>query len=308
MCELGFASPKQISWRLDLIPFNPECPGTLFISPLNNNGSTSPPTFLRQDGTRLLLNDHLGGVLREHLWLLTEAMRFHNQRIAKSTFPLSTLQQGESTAHILDRIRRYQGNSHKLQAQMRMFKATWEANKSLHPPANNAFSCYNNDPVQWVDEVIAANDLVVDQATAKIDTHSQRIRQLIIENDQAEVSRVNIERARDRAGAEPPALLSYNDIVSMKPGTKRRHKMSNKEWRRFTEEAEQWFISTRMSGIPQTNQTRLMEATLDHTLFSRGMMKLREQYPQRNFFIAPDILRVAGKQRDPLLYPRVVQA
>ena len=84
--------------------------------------------------------------------------------------------------------------------------------------------------------------------------------------------------------------------------------MSNKEWRRFTEEAEQWFISTRMSGIPQTNQTRLMEAVLDQTLFSRGMMKLREQYPQRNFFSAPDILRAAGKQRDPLLYPRVVQA
>ena len=60
----------------------------------------------------MLLNDHLGRVLRDYLMLLTEAMRFHNQRIANSTFPLSTVRQGESTTHILDRNRRYQGNSH----------------------------------------------------------------------------------------------------------------------------------------------------------------------------------------------------
>ena len=63
-----------------------------------------------------------------------------------------------------------------------------------------------------------------------------------------------------------------------------------------------------MSAVPQTNQTRLMEAILDQTLFSRGMMKLREQHPKQNFFSAPDILEAAGTQRDPQLYPRVVQA
>ena len=71
---------------------------------------------------------------------------------------------------------------------------------------------------------------------------------------------------------------------------------------------QQWFIATRMAAIPQTNQTRLMEAILDNTLYSRSMMKLREQEPLRNFFGAMAILKETGAQRDPQLYPRVVQA
>ena len=63
-----------------------------------------------------------------------------------------------------------------------------------------------------------------------------------------------------------------------------------------------------MAAIPQTNQTRLMEAILDNTLYSRSMMKLREQEPLRNFFGAMAILKETGAQRDPQLYPRVVQA
>ena len=38
------------------------------------------------------------------------------------------------------------------------------------------------------------------------------------------------------------------------------------------------------------------------------MMKLREQEPLRNFFAAMDILNESGKQRDPQLYLRMVQA
>ena len=122
---------------------------------------------------------------------------------------------------------------------MRMFKATWEANRGLHPPANGNFSCYKDGPVQWVDDIIAAKDAAVAHATTKIDAHSQRIRQLRIEDDNAEASRANIERARDIGGPAPPALLSYNDIILMKPGARGKHEMSNKEWRRFTEEVKQ---------------------------------------------------------------------
>ena len=104
-------------------------------------------------------------------------MRYHNQKIANSTFPLSTLRQGESTNYLLDRIRTYQGNSHTLQGQLRMFKATWEVNKGLCPPN---FRGYKDGPAQWVDDIIAANDAAVTQATTKIDAHSQRLRQLTI--------------------------------------------------------------------------------------------------------------------------------
>ena len=68
MIELGFTSTNQIEWRLDRIPFTPTSPGIMFISPINENGSTAPTHY-----TRL------------------EAMRYHNQKIANSTFPLSTI-------------------------------------------------------------------------------------------------------------------------------------------------------------------------------------------------------------------------
>ena len=84
--------------------------------------------------------------------------------------------------------------------------------------------------------------------------------------------------------------------------------MSNKDWGQFKEEVKEWFNVTRMSAFPQTNQTRLMEAILDSTLYSRSMMKVKEQQPLRNFFGATDILNKSGKQRDPQLYPQVVQA
>ena len=74
------------------------------------------------------------------------------------------------------------------------------------------------------------------------------------------------------------------------------------------EEANEWFVATRMSAFPQTNQTRLMEAILDGTLLTRSVMKLKERQPLRNFFSASDILSEATYQRDPKLYPRVVQA
>ena len=73
MIELGFASTNQIEWRLDLIPFTPTSPGTMFISPMNENGATAPMHYTRLDGTTLQLNDHLGLVLRDYLLLLTEA-------------------------------------------------------------------------------------------------------------------------------------------------------------------------------------------------------------------------------------------
>ena len=78
MTEIGFASPNQVEWRLDRIPFNPSSPGTLFISPMDLNGTTIPTHYTRRDGTRLLLNDHLGQVLRDYPILLTKAMKHHN--------------------------------------------------------------------------------------------------------------------------------------------------------------------------------------------------------------------------------------
>jgi hypothetical protein len=133
-------------------------------------------------------------------------MRYHNQKIANSTFPLSTLRQGESTNYLLDRIRKYQADSHTLQGQLTMFKATWEANKGLCPPSNGNFRGYEDGLAQWVDDIIVANDTAVAQATNKIDAHSQRIRQLMIEDDNATASRAYMERARVIGGSAPPSI------------------------------------------------------------------------------------------------------
>ena len=103
---------------------------------------------------------------------------------------------------------------------MRLFKGTWEANKSMFPLT---FRGYQNGPAQWVDKAIAANQAAVAHATAKVDAHKLRMRQLAIEEDHAIRARAYAERARDGGGSAPTAILSFGDIVAMKPGVKGRH-------------------------------------------------------------------------------------
>ena len=87
-----------------------------------------------------------------------------------------------------------------------MFKATWEANKGLCPPSNGNFRGYEDGLAQWVDDIIVANDTAVAQATNKIDADSQRIRQLMIEDDNATATRAYMERARVIGGSAPPSI------------------------------------------------------------------------------------------------------
>ena len=81
-----------------------------------------------------------------------------------------------------------------------------------------------------MDEVIAINDTNIEQATTRMNNFNLRIRQLGIKNRQSDIKSANVQRSRDSGGTAPPALLSYNFIVTMKPGSKGRHNMSNKEW------------------------------------------------------------------------------
>ena len=97
-----------------------------------------------------------------------------------------------------------------------------------------------------MDEVIATNDTNIEQATTRMNNFNLRIRQLVIQNRQVNIKIANVQRSRDNGGTAPLALLSYNVIVAMKPGPKGRHNMSNKEWGKFEEESQQWFIATRM--------------------------------------------------------------
>ena len=101
-----------------------------------------------------------------------------------------------------------------------------------------------------MDKGITANDTTIVQATSRIDEFNIRVRQLLVQNNQMDIESINVRRSRDNGGTAPLALLSYNDIVSMKPGSRGRHDMS-KEWGKF--------------------ETRLM-------------IKLREQEPLQNFF------------------------
>jgi hypothetical protein len=132
--EVNFASSEQIPWRFELILFDPESQTTLFLSQTNARGSTTPTHFTKSDGVRLILNEHLGNLLRDYLRLLTEAMRLHNLKITNSMSPLSTMQQGDSAVQIQARIRGHLNNSHTLQSQMGTFKETWKTNRALNPP------------------------------------------------------------------------------------------------------------------------------------------------------------------------------
>ena len=51
-----------------------------------------------------------------------------------------------------------------------------------------------------------------------------------------------------------------------------------------------------------------MGTVLDSILLNRSLMKLKEGRPQLSFFLAAEILVEASEQRNPQLYPRVVQA
>ena len=51
-----------------------------------------------------------------------------------------------------------------------------------------------------------------------------------------------------------------------------------------------------------------MGKILNPTLQHRSLMKLKENHPDASFFHATEILSTATLQRDPQLYPRVVQA
>ena len=87
-----------------------------------------------------------------------------------------------------------------------------------------------------------------------------------------------------------------------------RHDMTNREWKKFHQEATEWFAATRIGQFTMTNQTRLMGKILNSTLLHRSLMKLQENNPDTSFFPAAVILSTATLLRDPQLYPRVVQA
>ena len=121
-----------------------------------------------------------------------------------------------------------------------------------------------------------------------------------------EAEAFNVRKSRDPIAGPPTTMLSYADTISMKPGAKGRHDMSNKEGRRFEEESEEWFSATSIARLSQTNQTRLIEAILDNTLHQRTMIGLKER-TGKNFFKASEIVAEAAKHRDTLLFPRVIQ-
>ena len=71
-------------------------------------------------------------------------------------------------------VTRYSLNSNLLRAQLRMFKQVWMTNRDLHPKLRS----YAPGPAQWVDEVIAANEGAVLQATTMINEFDIRTRQM----------------------------------------------------------------------------------------------------------------------------------
>ena len=57
---------------------------------------------------------------------------------------------------------------------------------------------------------------------------NNRLRQLSAQNTQMDIKTVRIQTFRDSIGSAPPALLSFSNIIAMKPGSKGRHDMRNR--------------------------------------------------------------------------------
>ena len=101
-----------------------------------------------------------------------------------------------------------------------------------------ALRCYTEGLTHLVEEGITANETAIVQATSKIDEFDIRAMHLFLQNNRLEIENINVQRSRDTSGTAPLALLSYKDIVSMKPGSRSRHDLSNKEWGKFEEKSK----------------------------------------------------------------------
>ena len=207
-------TPIQTDKRYNRIPADPYLPNTMFVS-------NRPGQVAVIGGGRMQINEYLDLCLKEYIQLLIETLRLHNNKIKNSAFPLLTPQADNGTA-IKTRVTSYLLNSSSLRGQLRTFKRVWVTNRALHPD----LPCYAPGPVQWVDEVTAANDQIVLRATEMITEFDIRLKQRQVQNQRLEVENANIQRARDTGADAPRALFSYNDVVSMKPSSRGRHDMS----------------------------------------------------------------------------------
>ena len=190
------------------------------------------------DTQRVPLNQHFGDLLKEYIVVIVEVMRLHN--ILISTFPLLTARPGDNGTEIQTKIRKGLDSSHSLQAQMRLFKGAWEADRARLPP----WPCYETGPAQWIDDGITRNNTNSEQAMKMISDFTLKVRRLELRSNKGDVASANIQRSRGIADTVSPAILSYNNVILMKPSTKGRHDMSYKNWRRFKEEAQQWFVAS----------------------------------------------------------------
>ena len=162
--------------------------------------------------------------LKEYILLLIEIFYLHKKKIESSMFPL-LLPQTDNGAAIKSRIAGYLANSDSLRGQLRTLQWVWETNRGPHPDLKR----YSHGLSVWIDEVTNTNARIVLDATKMITDFDLRFQQARVETQGLEVKNKNIQRERDTATGPPRALLSYNDVVAMKPTLKGRHNMSNKE-------------------------------------------------------------------------------
>ena len=248
MTQARFLTELQRQKRYDMIPFGPETLSLLFMT----NSTRHIPL---QDGSRVHPNQHLGNLLRDYILLLIQTLDKQTQRVDNSVFPLCSVSQGDTGASTKQEVQNRIEECDTLQQQLRTFKGVWVTNES----GLGTYDCYSDGPAQWVDTALQNNNQTIIRAQGKINEQDRRLRQLQISCDRLETEAGNARRSRGLAAGPPSAMLSYADIVSMKPGGKGRHNMSNKEWRKFVEESEKWFNVTIISRLPQTRGTRSSE-------------------------------------------------
>ena len=246
----------------------------------------------------------MGASLKEYISLLAEIFHNHNRKIDSSTAPLGLPQTGNGAA-TKTRVTETMSESNSLREHLNTLRWVWVTNRNhlLDLP------CYHDrGPAVWIDQVVKANEEAITSATEKVTSFDRK--RLREQRKTRDLEVQDSLRQRDREDGTFPARppLSYNDVESMRPALVGNHDMNNREWKAFYQEATEWFAATKIRLLPLTTQTRLMGKVLNPTLLHRSLVKLKEDYPDTGFFSTSAILSIAATQRDPQLYPRVVQA
>ena len=133
-------------------------------------------------------------------------------------------------------------------------------------PTFPQYGCYDEAPAFWAENAMNGNAERIQEARRKMNDIDIAEMTHELHRERLAESAAEQHRVRNPVAGPPTAMLSYSDTMFLRSGVKSKSDMSNKEWKRFEEECQEWFEGTAIGRLPQSNQTRLVVSVLDNML------------------------------------------